>query len=210
MAHMRGARIVGDIIQRALSVCFNSKSQPLRGGSPDVFGVFVASNSVAQMPPHSLENFCITIRRFRPVAVAAFSRRRSSLNRIGVGALRFAGRSRQVRNAKERPENDTLQRNERDQLDSGSAHDFNRNCSGVPIGLIGQEGIRCVSSCWRGKSGAAPATVGGELSPKCHWVFALRDPGRRRRAETREPGDLPEQRHLPTRGVRDWGGLPLW
>jgi hypothetical protein len=34
--------------------------------------------------------------------------------------------------------------------------------------------------------------------------------GRRRRVATREPGDLPERSHLPVRGVRARGGLPLW
>jgi hypothetical protein len=89
-------------------------------------------------------------------------------------------------------------------LDTGDARPFNSPCSGVPIALIGQEGIRCGSSFrWRAKSGAAPATVGGEPFSKVPLGFALQGLGRRRRAITREPGDLPERRH-PTgaRGAR--------
>jgi hypothetical protein len=89
-------------------------------------------------------------------------------------------------------------------LDTGDARPFNSSCSGVLIALIGQEGIRCGSSFRRrANSGAAPATVGGEPFSKVPLGFALQGLGRRRRAITREPGDLPERRH-PTgaRGAR--------
>ena len=48
-------------------------------------------------------------------------------------------------------------------LDTRRTSSFNLRSSGVPIALIGQEGIRCAAPFRRrSKSGAAPATVGGE------------------------------------------------
>jgi hypothetical protein len=52
------------------------------------------------------------------------------------------------------------------------------------------QGIKreCGEDRVRSDSAAAPATVSGEPFAKCHWASRL---GRRRRARTREPGDLP-------------------
>ena len=72
------------------------------------------------------------------------------------------------------------------------------------ITLIGQEGIRCAAPFPRqGKSGAAPATVGGKSFSHMPLGLAMQGLGRRRRAATREPGDLPERRHPSgARGAR--------
>ena len=72
------------------------------------------------------------------------------------------------------------------------------------ITLIGQEGIRCAAPFPRqGKSGAAPATVGGESFSHMPLGLAMQGLGRRRRVTTREPGDLPERRHPSgVRGAR--------
>jgi len=78
--------------------------------------------------------------------------------------------------------------------------------SGVLIALISQEGIRCGSPFRRrAKSGAAPATVGGESFSKMPLDFAVQSLGRRRRVKTREPGDLPEQRSSFRRAGRAYG-----
>src|SRR4029077_11178194 len=62
---------------------------------------------------------------------------------------------------------------------------------------------------WQVKSGAAPATVGGEPFSKVPLGFGVQSLGRRRRAKTREPGDLPERVILPACGARARSGLPL-
>jgi hypothetical protein len=93
---------------------------------------------------------------------------------------------------------------------SGSAF-FHHERSGAPVALIGQKGIRCdLLFRWRVKSGAAPATVGGESFFSLPLGFVRQSLGRRRRIKTRKPGDLPEHVILPACGARAWGGLPLW
>ena len=90
----------------------------------------------------------------------------------------------------------TIQQNENELLDTRRSNSFNSCSSGVPVTLIGQEGIRCAVPFQRqGKSGAAPATVGGESFSQTPLGFAKQSPGRLRRVKTREPGDLPERRH---------------
>jgi hypothetical protein len=90
----------------------------------------------------------------------------------------------------------SLQQNENELLDSRRSCSFNEHSSGVPVALIGQEGIRCASPLRRqGKSEAAPATVGGESFSHVPLGLAAQGLGRRRRVTTREPGDLPERRH---------------
>jgi hypothetical protein len=60
-------------------------------------------------------------------------------------------------------ERNSRQQNANGSLDTLRWRPFNRHSSGVPVALIGQEGIRCAAPRQRqGKSGAAPATVGGE------------------------------------------------
>jgi hypothetical protein len=102
------------------------------------------------------------------------------------------------------PKCDTRRLNLCRYLDRNRDRSFNQFSSGVPVALAGQEGIRCVSPLhWRGNSGAAPATVGGELLSKMPLGFAVQGLGRRRGATTREPGDLPERSHPSTvRGAR--------
>jgi hypothetical protein len=96
-------------------------------------------------------------------------------------------------------------------VDKKGACFFHRRCSGAPVALIGQKGIRCEPpSRWRVKSGAAPATVGGESFFRLPLSFVHQSLGRRRRMRTREPGDLPEHVILPPCGARARGGLPLW
>src|SRR5262249_56181120 len=57
----------------------------------------------------------------------------------------------------------TLRRNELQGVDKAGAAFFHHQRSGAPVALIGLKGIRCDSPFpWRVKSGAAPATVGGE------------------------------------------------
>ena len=86
----------------------------------------------------------------------------------------------------------TLQGNEFRGVDKNRRGFFHRSCSGAPVALIGQKGIRCDwPSRWPIKSGAAPATVGGESFFKL--PLGCQSLGRRRRVVTREPGDLPEQ-----------------
>src|SRR5262249_43937806 len=86
----------------------------------------------------------------------------------------------------------TLQGNECRGVDKNGFGSFHRSCSGAPVALIGQKGIRCDwPSRRRIKSGAAPATVGGE--PFFSLPLGCQSLGRRRRVVTREPGDLPEQ-----------------
>jgi hypothetical protein len=89
-------------------------------------------------------------------------------------------------------------------LDTNGLHPFNSLRSGVPVALIGQEGIRCVAPFRRqDNSGAAPATVGGELFSQMPLGLAVQGLGRRRRVRTREPGDLPERSHPSgVRGAR--------
>src|SRR5580704_3437806 len=58
-------------------------------------------------------------------------------------------------------------------------------CDGSPIG--DQKGTQC--GRFSPNAAAAPATVSGELSVK--YPLGYRVPGRRQKAETREPGDLP-------------------
>jgi hypothetical protein len=91
-----------------------------------------------------------------------------------------------------------------ERLDMEREDSFNLRCSGAPIALIGQKGIRCVEPFRRrGNSGAAPATVGGEPFSEMPLGFAMQSLGRRRRVRTREPGNLPERSHLSgVRGVR--------
>jgi high affinity Mn2+ porin len=88
----------------------------------------------------------------------------------------------------------SLQQNGNELLDSRWVGSFHGHSSGVPVALIGQEGIRCAAPLQRqGKSGAAPATVGGESLSHVPPDPAMQGLGRRRRAATREPGDLPER-----------------
>jgi len=98
----------------------------------------------------------------------------------------------------------TCQLNDGRRLDRFKARRFCCRRSGALIRKIGQEGIRCVSPFRRrGKSGAAPATVGGEFFSEVPLGFAVRSLGRRGRAITREPGDLPERSHpAVVRGAR--------
>lgn len=101
--------------------------------------------------------------------------------------------------------------NETGSLDNHRGGSFNFRSSGAPVALIGQEGIRCVIPFRRqGKSGADPATVGGESVSNMPLGLAMQGLGRWRRVTTREPGDLPERSHLPACGARARGGLPLW
>ena len=89
-----------------------------------------------------------------------------------------------------------LQQNEKGLLDTRRSNSFNSRSSGVLIALIGQEGIRCAAPFQRRrKSGAAPATVGGEPFSHVPLGLAMQGLGRRRRVTTREPGDLPERGH---------------
>ena len=93
-------------------------------------------------------------------------------------------------------ERNSLQQNENGLLDTLRSYSFYSRSSGVPVTLIGQEGIRCAAPLqWQGKSGAAPATVGGESFSHTPLGLAMRGLGRRRRVTTREPGDLPERGH---------------
>ena len=90
----------------------------------------------------------------------------------------------------------TAFKNENGLVDTPRSCSFYSPSSGVLITLIGQEGIRCAAPFPRqGKSGAAPATVGGESFSHMPLGLAMQGLGRRRRAATREPGDLPERRH---------------
>jgi len=69
-------------------------------------------------------------------------------------------------------------------LDGGGTSSFNRISSGVPVALIGQEGIRCVSPFRRRvKSGAAPATVGGEPFSEVPLGFAVQSLGKAENSE---------------------------
>ena len=93
-------------------------------------------------------------------------------------------------------ERNSLQQNENGLLDTPRSCSFYSRSSGVLITLIGQEGIRCAAPFQRrGKSGAAPATVGGESFSHMPLGLAMQGLGRRRRVTTREPGDLPERGH---------------
>jgi high affinity Mn2+ porin len=93
-------------------------------------------------------------------------------------------------------ERNSLQQNENELLDSCRGGSSYRRSSGVPVALIGQEGIRCAAPFQRqSKSGAAPATVGGESFSHVPLGLATQGLGRRRRVTTREPGDLPERGH---------------
>jgi hypothetical protein len=108
-------------------------------------------------------------------------------------------------------ESNTRGQNETGSLDNDRGGSFNFCSSGVPVALIGQEGSRCVVPFRRqGKSGADPATVGGESFSNMPLGLAMQGLGRWRRVTTREPGDLPERSHLPACGARARGGLPLW
>ena len=107
-------------------------------------------------------------------------------------------------------ERNRLQQNENELLDTRRRATFNSHGSGAPIALIGQEGIRCAAPFQRrSKSGAAPATVGGEPFSYVPLDLAMQGLGRRRRVRTREPGDLPERSHPTGCGARARGGLPL-
>jgi hypothetical protein len=93
-------------------------------------------------------------------------------------------------------ESNSLQQSESALLDSRRCCSFYVHSSGVPVALIGQEGIRCAAPFQRqGKSGAAPATVGGESFSHVPLDLGIQGLGRRRRVTTREPGDLPERGH---------------
>jgi len=121
------------------------------------------------------------------VALAARWRRRKTM--VGLRAQEVLG---------------VLKRAAIERLDSHGRRLFNRISSGAPAALVGQEGIRCgPTGIRRANSGAAPATVSGELVSRMPLRFAVQGAGRRRRAKTREPGDLPERRHPSTvRGAR--------
>jgi hypothetical protein len=101
------------------------------------------------------------------------------------------------------PDRHRPEQSDRERLDTGKVRSLNLRSSGAPTHiLIGQEGIRCVSPFRRrAKSGAAPATVGGESFSRTPLGFAQQSLGRWRKATTREPGDLPERSH-PS-GARD-------
>jgi hypothetical protein len=103
-------------------------------------------------------------------------------------------------------DSNNFRRDTHERLDTDKVRPFNSRSSGVPIALIGQEGIRCVSPFRRrSNSGAAPATVGGESFSEMPLGFAVQSLGRRRTAKTREPGDLPERRHSFRRAGRAFG-----
>ena len=88
-------------------------------------------------------------------------------------------------------ERNSLQQNENGLVDTPRSCSFYSPSPGVLITLIGQEGIRCAAPFPRqGKSGAAPATVGGESFSHMPLGLAMQGLGRRRRVTTREPGDL--------------------
>jgi hypothetical protein len=96
--------------------------------------------------------------------------------------------------------------NENERLDTDRVYLSYLYSSGVPIALVGQEGIRCAESSRRqSNSGAAPATVGGEPFSEMPLGFAVQSLGRRRTATTREPGDLPERGHSFRRAGRAFG-----
>jgi hypothetical protein len=104
------------------------------------------------------------------------------------------------------PNGNSFQQNRSERLDTNKARSQTSTRSGVLIALISQEGIRCGSPFRRrAKSGAAPATVGGESFSKMPLGFAVQSLGRRRRVKTREPGDLPEQRSSFRRAGRAYG-----
>ena len=85
------------------------------------------------------------------------------------GAVMLRSRGHALGSLQER---NSHQQNENGLLDTSRTCSFYSHSSSVPITLIGQEGIRCAAPLQRqGKSGAAPATVGGESSFTCHWVL---------------------------------------
>jgi hypothetical protein len=92
-------------------------------------------------------------------------------------------------------ERNNFQQNANGSLDPRRSRPFNPRSSGAPITSIGQKGIRCAAVQRRSKSGAAPATVGGESFSYVPLDLAMQGLGRQRRVTTREPGDLPERRH---------------
>ena len=74
----------------------------------------------------------------------------------------------------------TLQGNEFRGVDKNRRGFFHRSCSGAPVALTGQKGIRCERPSRQPiKSGAAPATVGGESFFKL--PLGCQSLGRRRR-----------------------------
>jgi hypothetical protein len=104
------------------------------------------------------------------------------------------------------PNCNSLRQNRSGRLDTNKTCVFYSRRSGALIALISQEGIRCDSPFrWRAKSGAAPATVGGESFSQMPLGFAVQSLGRRRRIRTREPGDLPEQKSSFRRAGRAIG-----
>ena len=73
-------------------------------------------------------------------------------------------------------ERNSPQQNENGLLDTSRTCSFYSHSSGVPITLIGQEGIRCAAPLQRqGKSEAAPATVGGDSFSHVPLGLAMQD-----------------------------------
>jgi hypothetical protein len=64
------------------------------------------------------------------------------------------------------------QQNENELLDTRRSCSSNAHSSGVPVALIGQEGIRCAAPFRRqGKSEAAPQLSAASPSLTCHWAL---------------------------------------
>ena len=100
------------------------------------------------------------------------------------------------------PENYTVPAINAERLDRLCAPFFNPQRSGAPVGLIGQKGIRCDSRL--GSSPELPPQLSAaSCFPNVPLGFAEQSLGRRTTVRTREPGDLPEQRHpSAARGAR--------
>jgi broad specificity phosphatase PhoE len=96
-------------------------------------------------------------------------------------------------------------------VDTSQRFAFQCARSGAPITLIG---VKRESGAIAVRSAATHPELPPQLSavspsPTCHWVLRMQDLGRRRGAEIREPGNLPEQVILPACGARARGGVPL-
>ena len=107
------------------------------------------------------------------------------------------------------PENYTEPTISTERLDRLYARSFNPRCSGAPVGLTGEKGIRCDSRL-ESSPELPPQLSAVSCFPNMPLGFAEQSLGRWKAVTTRKPGDLPERRHLPPRGARVWGGLPLW
>jgi hypothetical protein len=104
----------------------------------------------------------------------------------------------------------SFQQNENERLDTDRVCLFHSHSSGVPVALVGQEGIRCAESFRRRANPELPPQLSAvSCFLKCHWALRCKvwEGGERRRPASQET--CLNEVILPACGARVRGGFPL-